>query len=65
MKDIIGTHIQQIMLKMLNLIRNTENDDVSGVMQRLIFVYEDEIANFAAEILKHLASFLNLFMDLV
>lgn len=42
------------MIKMLDLIRHTENDDVSGVMQRLIFVYEDEISTFAVEILKHL-----------
>lgn len=48
---------------MLDLIRHTENDDVSGVMQRLIFVYEDEISTFAAEILKHLVNKMFLVLD--
>lgn len=39
---------------MLNLIRDTENDDVSNVIQRLIYVYEDEISTFAVEIMQHL-----------
>jgi hypothetical protein len=51
----IGQHIQPLMLKMLNLIRDTENDDVSNVIQRLIYVYEDEITTFAVEIMTHLA----------
>lgn len=53
-KQNIASHIQQIMLKMLNLIRDTENDDISNVIQRLIFVYEDEISSFAVDIMKHL-----------
>lgn len=59
-KENFGAHIQQLMLKMLNLIRDTENDDVSNVIQRLIYVYEDEISSFAVEIMQHLAeTFLN------
>lgn len=54
-KENIGQHIREIMLKMLNLIRDTENDDVSNVIQRLIYVYEDEISSFAVEIMTHLA----------
>ena len=42
------------MVKMLNLIRDTENDDVSNVIQRLIYVYEEEISTFAVEIMQHL-----------
>jgi len=45
------------MIKMLNLIRDTENDDVSNVIQRLIYVYEDEISLFAVEIMQHLVNF--------
>jgi len=59
-KENIGMHIRDIMLKMLNLIRDTENDDVSNVIQRLIYVFEDEISTFAVEIMQHLAeTFLN------
>ena len=39
---------------MLNLIRDTENDDISNVIQRLIYVYEDEISSFAVDMMKHL-----------
>ena len=53
-KSNIGAHIQPIILKMLNLIRDTENDDVSNVIQRLIYVYEEEISTFAVDIMKHL-----------
>lgn len=56
----VAVHIRDIMLKMLNLIRDTENDDVSNVIQRLIYVYEEEISSFAVEIMTHLAeTFLN------
>ena len=54
MKENFGAHIQPLMLKMLNLIRDTENDDVSNVIQKLIYVYEEEIASFAVEIMQHL-----------
>ena len=55
-KENIAEHIKPIMIKMLNLIRDTENDDVSNVIQRLIYVYEEEIATFAVEIMQHLVS---------
>ena len=54
----IAQHIQQIIIKMLNLIRDTENDDVSNVIQRLIYVYEDDISTFAVEIMQHLVRIL-------
>jgi hypothetical protein len=53
-KENIGQHIRQIMLKMLDLIRDTENDDVSNAIQNLIYVFEDEISTFAIEITQHL-----------
>ena len=56
-KENIAEHIKPIMIKMLNLIRDTENDDVSNVIQRLIYVYEDEISTFAVEIMQHLVSY--------
>jgi hypothetical protein len=60
-KDNVSPHIQPIMIKMLNLIRDTENDDISNVIQRLIYVYEDEMSAFAVEIMQHLCdTFLNL-----
>jgi importin-7 len=63
-KQNIGQHIKEIMLKMLDLIRDTENDDISSVIQRLIFIYEDEIALFAVEIMQHLTeTFLNVIKE--
>lgn len=51
------------MLKILDLIRHTENDDVSGVLQRLIYIYEDEIVSFAAEMLKHLVIIISIIWE--
>jgi hypothetical protein len=45
---------------MLDLIRDTENDDVSNAIQNLIYVFEDEISTFAIEISQHLVT--NLFL---
>ncbi len=61
-KENIAEHIKPIMIKMLNLIRDTENDDVSNVIQRLIYVYEDEISTFAVEIMQHLVSYQRLLL---
>lgn len=60
-RELIGQNIQPIILKMLNLIRDTENDDVSNVIQRLIMVYEEEITTYSVEIMQHMTdTFLNI-----
>ena len=39
---------------LLNLIRDTENDDLTSVLQRFVTEYSDDIAPLAIEITTHL-----------
>lgn len=54
-KALIQPHIQQVISDLLNLIRETENDDLTTVLQKIICLYQDEIAPLAVEITTHLA----------
>jgi hypothetical protein len=40
---------------LLNVIRETENDDLTGVMQRLVCTYVEEITPLAVQMTAHLA----------
>jgi len=39
---------------LLQLIRDTENDDLTCALQRFVCTYSDEIAPLAIEVTKHL-----------
>jgi hypothetical protein len=54
-KELIQPHIQRVILDLLNLIRETENDDLTSVLQKVICTYQDDIAPLAVEITTHLA----------
>lgn len=41
---------------LLVVIRETENDDLTNVMQKLIHIYEEVVAPIAVEITQHLVS---------
>lgn len=42
--------------ELLNIIRETENDDLTNVMQKLVCTYIDEIVPLAVDICTHLVS---------
>jgi hypothetical protein len=46
--------VRQIILDLLHIIRETENDDLTTVMQKLVCVYKDEVTPLAVEITNHL-----------
>ncbi|XP_074661019.1 importin-7-like [Tubulanus polymorphus] len=48
-------HIKPIILELLKIIRETENDDLTGVMQKLVCTFVDEITPLAIEMTRHLA----------
>ncbi len=50
-----------IISDLLSLIRETENDDLTGVLQKVVCVYSDDITPMAVEITTHLVSFINWF----
>jgi len=56
-KKYIEPHVRQVILELLKVIRETENDDLTGVMQKLISTYGDQhqVASIAVDIAKDLA----------
>lgn len=47
--------IKPVVFELLNVIRETENDDLTGVMQRLVCTYVEEVTPLAVEMTSHLA----------
>ncbi|KAK6629508.1 hypothetical protein RUM43_003325 [Polyplax serrata] len=55
-KKFIESQIKPITLELLTLIRETENDDLTNVMQKLVCTYSEELMPIATEICRHLAA---------
>jgi hypothetical protein len=49
--------IRQITLELLTIIRETENDDLTSVMQKIVCTYTEELMPIAAEICQHLVRY--------
>lgn len=50
-------HVKTVILQLLNIIRETENDDLTGTMQRLVCLYVEEVKPIAIEMMSHLVSY--------
>ncbi|CAL1682265.1 unnamed protein product [Lasius platythorax] len=48
--------IKQITLELLTIIRQTENDDLTSVMQKIVCTYTEQLMPIAVEICQHLAA---------
>ncbi|KAL0280330.1 UNVERIFIED_CONTAM: hypothetical protein PYX00_001656 [Menopon gallinae] len=48
--------IKAIALELLNIIRETENDDLTNVMQKIVYTYSEQIMPIAVDICQHLAT---------
>lgn len=46
--------IKQITLELLTIIRQTENDDLTSVMQKIVCTYTEQLMPIAVEICQHL-----------
>lgn len=53
-KKYIEPLIKQITLELLNIIRETENDDLANVMQKIVCTYSEQLMPIAVEICQHL-----------
>lgn len=51
--------LKMIISDLLSLIRETENDDLTSVLQKVVCVYADDITPLAVEITTHLVSFIS------
>ncbi|ESO95346.1 hypothetical protein LOTGIDRAFT_214997 [Lottia gigantea] len=54
-KNYLKPHIKEIVLELLKVIRETENDDLTGVMQKFVCTYVDDMIPVAVEMTTHLA----------
>ncbi|XP_071104621.1 importin-7-like [Haliotis cracherodii] len=54
-KIYIRPFVKPVILELLKVIRETENDDLTGVMQRLVCTYTDDVIPIAVEMMSHLA----------
>lgn len=48
--------IKQVTLELLNIIRETENDDLTSVLSKIVCKYKDQLCPIAIEICTHLAT---------
>jgi len=54
-RDLLKPHIRDVIFELLNVIRETENDDLTNVMQKIVCTYSEEIIPLAVEMTTHLA----------
>lgn len=52
----VEPQVKLIAMQLLSIIRETENEDVTGVMQKLVCVFTQQLAPIAVEICQHLAT---------
>lgn len=43
-------------IELLKVIRETENDDLTSVMQRIVITFDQEVTPLAVEMMTHLVS---------
>ncbi len=53
---LVSPHIDKIAIELLNVIRATENDDLTSVMQKMLCTYSEQLAPMAADICTHLVT---------
>ncbi|KAF6031490.1 IPO7 [Bugula neritina] len=51
----IQANIKPILLELLNLMKQTENDELTAVIQKLVIKYQDEVLPIAVDMVTHLA----------
>lgn len=59
----VEPQVKQIALELLTIIRETENEDVTSVMQKLVCVFTQQLASIAIEICQHLAATFSKVLD--
>ncbi|XP_037369985.1 importin-8 isoform X1 [Talpa occidentalis] len=54
-KEYMKPHVRPVMQELLHIVRETENDDVTNVIQKMICEYSQEVASIAVDMTQHLA----------
>lgn len=55
-KEYIIPFIRPVMQALLQIVRETENDDLTNVIQKMICLYSEEVTPIAVEMTQHLVS---------
>lgn len=55
-QSLMEPHVKTIVLELLKIIRETENDDLTNVMQKLVCTYSEQMTPIAVEMTEHLVS---------
>lgn len=55
-QKLLEPQVKPIALELLNLIRETENDDLTNVMQKIVYTYYEQIMPIAVDICQHLVN---------
>lgn len=55
-KEHMKPHVRPIMQELLHIVRETENDDVTNVIQKMICEYSHEVTSIAVDTTQHLVS---------
>lgn len=55
-KEYIAPYIRPVMQALLHIVRETENDDLTNVIQKMICEYSEEVTPIAVEMTQHLVS---------
>ena len=50
----VEPQIREITIELLNIIRETENDDLTSVMQKIVCTYTEQLTPVAKDMCKHL-----------
>ncbi|KAF3832671.1 hypothetical protein F7725_026336 [Dissostichus mawsoni] len=58
-KEYISPFIRPVMQALLHIVRETENDDLTNVIQKMICEYSEEVTPIAVEMTQHLAMTFN------
>lgn len=62
-QKMVEPNIKQVILELLKIIRETQNDDLTSVMQRLVCTYTQQVMPIAVEMTQHLAATFSQVMD--
>ncbi|KAM5171427.1 importin-8 [Mantella aurantiaca] len=54
-KEYMRPYIRPVMQELLHIVRETENDDLTNVIQKMICEYSQEVAPIAVDMTRHLA----------
>lgn len=53
-EQLIVNEIKPITMELLQIIRDTENDDLMSVMQKIVCTYHEQLMPIAVDICQHL-----------